>query len=74
MNTLVTGAAFGAALTVSGVYQPSVIVSQLKFENWHMIQAFLTAAASSAYVPFLSFQPIFPKSPPLTKHYLLFII
>lgn len=48
MNTLVTGAAFGAALTAAGVYQPSVILSQLKFENWHMMQAFLTAAASSA--------------------------
>ncbi|KAJ9155087.1 YeeE/YedE family protein [Pleurostoma richardsiae] len=48
MNTLITGAAFGAALTASGVYQPSVILSQLSFENWHMIQAFLTATASSA--------------------------
>ncbi|KAM7190763.1 hypothetical protein V8F33_009312 [Rhypophila sp. PSN 637] len=48
VNTLLTGAAFGAALTASGVYQPSVIVSQLKFENWHMIQTFLTAAATSA--------------------------
>lgn len=48
MDTLITGAAFGAALTASGVYQPSVIVSQLKFENWHMIQTFLTASASSA--------------------------
>ncbi|EON98902.1 putative family protein [Phaeoacremonium minimum UCRPA7] len=48
MDALVTGAAFGAALTASGVYQPSVIVSQLTFENWHMIQAFLTATAASA--------------------------
>lgn len=48
MNTLLTGAVFGAALTSSGVYQPSVIVSQLRFSNWHMIQAFLTAAATSA--------------------------
>jgi len=50
MENLITGAAFGAALTASGVYQPSVIISQLKFENWHMIQAFLTGVASSAYV------------------------
>ena len=48
MDTLVTGAAFGAALTASGVYQPSVIVSQLTLENWHMIQTFLTATATSA--------------------------
>lgn len=50
INTILTGAAFGAALTASGVYQPSVIVSQLKLQNWHMIQTFLTAAATSAYV------------------------
>jgi len=50
MNNLVSGAAFGAALTASGVFQPSVILGQLKFENFHMIQAFLTATASSAYV------------------------
>ncbi|KAK1752060.1 hypothetical protein QBC47DRAFT_64361 [Echria macrotheca] len=50
MNNLVAGAAFGAALTASGVYQPSVILSQLKFENFHMIQTFLTAAASSAAI------------------------
>ncbi|KAK3319264.1 hypothetical protein B0H66DRAFT_264402 [Apodospora peruviana] len=50
MDTLLTGAAFGAALTASGVYQPSVIISQLKFENFHMIQTFLTAAGTSAAV------------------------
>lgn len=50
MSNFVTGAAFGAALAASGVYQPSVIISQLKFENWHMIQTFLTAAASSAVI------------------------
>ncbi|KAL0471568.1 hypothetical protein QR685DRAFT_207243 [Neurospora intermedia] len=64
MNTLVTGAAFGAALTASGVYQPSVIVSQLKFENWHMIQAFLTAAASSAALVHL-LQTLSPTTFPL---------
>ncbi|KAK3939826.1 hypothetical protein QBC46DRAFT_387065 [Diplogelasinospora grovesii] len=50
METALTGAAFGAALTAAGVYQPAVIVSQLRLENWHMIQAFLTAAAGSAIV------------------------
>ncbi|KAK3398791.1 hypothetical protein B0T20DRAFT_218167 [Sordaria brevicollis] len=65
MNTLVTGAAFGAALTASGVYQPSVIVSQLKFENWHMMQAFLTAAASSAALVHL-LQTLAPSTFPLS--------
>ncbi|KAK0629663.1 YeeE/YedE family protein [Bombardia bombarda] len=50
MDTLISGAAFGAALTASGVFQPSVIISQLKFQSFHMIQAFLTAAASSACI------------------------
>lgn len=50
MENIVSGAAFGAALTASGVFQPSVIVSQLKFENFHMLQTFLTATASSTYV------------------------
>lgn len=48
MSTLLSGALFGAALTASGVYQPSVIISQLSFTNFHMIQVFLTAAAGSA--------------------------
>ncbi|KAM0325523.1 hypothetical protein ACHAQA_007510 [Verticillium albo-atrum] len=46
-TTALSGVAFGAALTAAGVYHPAVITSQLKFENWHMIQAFLAAAASS---------------------------
>jgi len=50
MDNLITGAAFGAALTASGVYQPSVILSQLKFENFHMLQTFLTGAAGSTCV------------------------
>jgi len=50
MENLLSGATFGAALTASGVYQPSVIISQLKFENFHMLQAFLTACAGSASV------------------------
>jgi len=48
MNTLVAGAAFGAALTASAIYQPSVILGQLRLQNWHMIETFLTATASSA--------------------------
>ncbi|KAL0944251.1 YeeE/YedE family protein [Colletotrichum truncatum] len=52
MTTVLSGAAFGAALVGAGVYQPSVIIAQLKLENWHMIQAFLAAAASSTFVVF----------------------
>jgi hypothetical protein len=50
LATLLSGAAFGAALVASGVAQPAVIIGQLKLENWQMIQAFLAAAASSTYV------------------------
>jgi hypothetical protein len=47
-TTVVSGLAFGAALVAAGVYQPGVIISQLKLEDWHMIQAFLAATASSS--------------------------
>ncbi|KAL2754607.1 hypothetical protein ACRALDRAFT_1063407 [Sodiomyces alcalophilus JCM 7366] len=49
-TTLVSGAAFGAALVAAGVHQPSVILGQLKFEDWHMLQSFLAAAATSSLV------------------------
>lgn len=45
-----SGAVFGAALVASGVYLPSVILSQLKWDNCHMLQAFLTATAASSVV------------------------
>ncbi|OIW28389.1 YeeE/YedE family protein [Coniochaeta ligniaria NRRL 30616] len=48
MATILTGLAFGASLVASGVYQPSVILGQLSLDNWHMIQAFLTATATSS--------------------------
>lgn len=48
--TAVTGVAFGAALVASGVYQPAVILDQLKWDNCHMLQAFLTATAASAII------------------------
>lgn len=44
---VVCGSAFGAALTASGMHQPSVIVGQFKMENFHMLETFMTAAASS---------------------------
>jgi hypothetical protein len=42
------GVIFGSALTLSGVYLPSVIVGQLALRDFHMLQAFLTASAASA--------------------------
>lgn len=47
MDTIACGATFGAALATAGVHQPHVIVSQLTLENSHMLESFLTAAASS---------------------------
>jgi hypothetical protein len=47
MASLPAGAAFGAALILSGVYQPSVIISQLSLKDWQMLQTFMAAAASS---------------------------
>ncbi|KAI1857651.1 hypothetical protein JX265_011066 [Neoarthrinium moseri] len=46
-TTVLCGSAFGAALTASGVHQPGVIVSQFTLENFHMVESFLAAAASS---------------------------
>ncbi|KAL8408494.1 hypothetical protein RB594_007073 [Gaeumannomyces avenae] len=51
---LLSGAAFGAALTAAGVYQPAVITSQLKLQNWHMMQSFLTATAGSVLISALA--------------------
>ncbi|KAK4172921.1 hypothetical protein QBC36DRAFT_349165 [Triangularia setosa] len=64
ISTLLTGAAFGAALTASGVFQPSVIISQLNFTNFHMIQTFLTAAAGSAATVSIA-QALSPNNPSL---------
>ena len=44
------GLIFGAALTASGVYAPSVIISQMQLKDFHMLTVFLCASASSAYV------------------------
>lgn len=42
------GALFGAALASSGVYLPSVIVSQMQMKDYHMLKVFLVASGSSA--------------------------
>lgn len=43
-----TGAIFGAALTASGVYLPSVIIDQFRLTDFHMFHVFATAMGSSA--------------------------
>lgn len=44
----VAGATFGSALTVSGVYLPSVILAQMELRDFHMVKVFLTASSLSA--------------------------
>jgi len=46
-SSLLSGTAFGAALTASGVFHPSVILGQFKLADWSMLETFLTATASS---------------------------
>jgi len=48
LNAVLSGALFGAALTAAGVYSPTVIISQMHFQDFHMMKAFLSASASSA--------------------------
>ncbi|KAI1172435.1 hypothetical protein F4777DRAFT_513577 [Nemania sp. FL0916] len=50
LDSLVSGVVFGAALTATGMYEPAVIVSQMKLENWHMVQTFLTASSASTLI------------------------
>lgn len=45
-----SGAIFGSALTASGVYSTSVIISQLGLSNFHMLKSFLAASACSALI------------------------
>jgi hypothetical protein len=47
LDPFLSGAAFGATLAATGIYQPTVIVSQMRLENWHMVQTFLTASGAS---------------------------
>lgn len=48
MKPLVAGTIFGAALTAAGVYHPSVIIGQMKLQDFQMMKAFLSATAASA--------------------------
>jgi hypothetical protein len=48
LRSLVPGAAFGAALSVSRVWVPSVILGHMHLKDFHMLEGFLSATASSA--------------------------
>jgi hypothetical protein len=48
LNSVLSGALFGAALTAAGVYSPTVIIEQLRLQDFHMMKVFLSANASSA--------------------------
>jgi len=45
---LASGAIFGATLTSSGVWYPSIIDAQLHLRSFHMMKVFLAASATSA--------------------------
>lgn len=47
-SVIASGAIFGAALTVSGVWQPMIIDAQMHLKTFHMLKVFLTAMATSA--------------------------
>ncbi|KAK8904289.1 hypothetical protein QC760_007708 [Botrytis cinerea] len=49
-KSVLSGALFGAALTAAGVYSPTVIISQMKLESFHMLKVFLSASATSAAI------------------------
>ncbi|OBT50505.1 hypothetical protein VE04_08723 [Pseudogymnoascus sp. 24MN13] len=51
LSTATSGLLFGAALSAAGVASPSIIISQLRLENFHMLEVFLTATAGSAAPP-----------------------
>jgi hypothetical protein len=48
ISTGLSGSLFGAALLLSGVYSPTVILSQLDLSDFYMLKVFLTASGSSA--------------------------
>lgn len=50
IDTVVSGAAFGAALVASGMYSPYLIASQFTMQRWNMLQTFLTATGCTASV------------------------
>jgi hypothetical protein len=47
LNFLVAGAVFGAALTVAGAFQPSVVINQMQFQSFDMMRTFIVASVTS---------------------------
>ncbi|KAF4993942.1 hypothetical protein FGRMN_6130 [Fusarium graminum] len=50
MAALLSGAVYGASTVAAGVFLPSTIINQFKFQDWHMLQTSLGAVASSAII------------------------
>ncbi|KAG5948219.1 hypothetical protein E4U59_002020 [Claviceps monticola] len=62
--TVLSGAAFGAAMAAAGFHDPAAVLSQLKLEDWHMGQAFLAATAASAAIYFVAERRGYVNIPP----------
>ncbi|KAI9645100.1 hypothetical protein NHQ30_005834 [Ciborinia camelliae] len=63
-RSVLSGALFGAALTAAGVYSPTVIISQLKLESFHMLKVFLSASATSSLIFLLAHRVSPTLAPP----------
>ncbi|RFU32987.1 hypothetical protein B7463_g3345, partial [Scytalidium lignicola] len=50
VSSAAAGTLFGAALAASGVYSPAVIISQMQLRDFHMLEVFLSASATSALI------------------------
>lgn len=64
---LLSGTLFGAALTASSVYLPSVILGQLALTSTVMLKTFLTASACSAVIIYLCNKLGYAKLPHRTN-------
>ncbi|KAM3079512.1 hypothetical protein ACMFMG_005933 [Clarireedia jacksonii] len=63
-KSILSGSIFGAALTAAGVYSPTVIVSQMKLESFHMLKVFLSASATSSAIFLLAHRLSTSLAPP----------
>ncbi|KAM4060398.1 sulfur transport domain-containing protein [Hirsutella rhossiliensis] len=59
-----SGLAFGAAMTAAGFHDPSLVVAQMKFQDWHMARVFMAATASSAVIYAIAEKLGYIKLPP----------
>lgn len=48
MDTIITGAVFGASLVASGMYQPDMIAQQFSLRAWNILQMFLASIGCTA--------------------------